>query len=358
MIFHTNSYPYARKSKAMPKILLAGIGAIGGVMAYYLSDNAEIFFITNNEDISNAITESITLSSEEQTKQIPEDRVFTTSEEISPDLRFDAIILLMKTTQAVEAVKGLKQFLAENGVFVSAQNGYIEEALLKILQSPQLIPLTVGWGATMLAPGRYEKTTPGAFHIGTLQDDQASVVLDLHTVLNQVAPVDITNNIIGVKWAKLAINATINSIGVLTGEPLGKNLSDKKAREIALQIYAEVVDVATANNIELVKVAANPMLLYRPKDAGWMKRLIKDIIVRVVGFKYRHQLSSSYQSLLRGRKTEVDALNGFVSREGKKVRLDTPANDLITKMIHEIEEKKREISHKNIDELYNLLVET
>ena len=64
------------------------------------------------------------------------------------------------------------------------------------------------------------------------------------------------------------------------------------------------------------------------------------LLIRIVGLKYRRLKSSSLQSLERGKKTEIDYLNGFITRKGDEYGVDTPLNDKIVSIIRDIEDGK------------------
>ena len=74
-------------------------------------------------------------------------------------------------------------------------------------------------------------------------------------------------------------------------------------------------------------------------------------MVRVVGIRYGKQKSSSLQSLERGRKTEIDYLNGYVVQQAQEVNVETPVNAALVKMIKEIENGRRKITPENVDDL-------
>jgi len=75
------------------------------------------------------------------------------------------------------------------------------------------------------------------------------------------------------------------------------------------------------------------------------------LTIRIIGFKYRKIKSSSWQSLERGRRTEIDYLNGYICEKGKTLGVPTPLNDAVRTMVLEIENRKRPMSLKNLNEL-------
>jgi 2-dehydropantoate 2-reductase len=212
----------------------------------------------------------------------------------------------------------------------------------------------IGWGGTLHGPGVVERTGPGAIHLGELDGRRTERIESLARALQSVTPVVVTDNIRGAQWSKLAINCTITTIGALTGENLGDMLKDARARKAFLGVYREVIDTALALGMRPERIAADPMLLYVPENAGFLKRYLKDLLARIVGRKYGRLKSSSLQSLERGRKTEIDFLNGYVVEQALKAGVPTPFNQCLTRMIKEIEEGRRRLSPANMAELLSL----
>jgi 2-dehydropantoate 2-reductase len=116
-------------------------------------------------------------------------------------------------------------------------------------------------------------------------------------------------------------------------------------------IYREVLDTASAAGIKVERIAANPRLFYLPPNAGLLNRFIKDVLMKILGRRYRKLKSSMLQSLERGRPSEIDFLNGYVVETAKRFGVPVPLNALVTKMIKEIEAGKRKIEKRNMDQL-------
>jgi 2-dehydropantoate 2-reductase len=81
---------------------------------------------------------------------------------------------------------------------------------------------------------------------------------------------------------------------------------------------------------------------------GILDKLRRHLTIRVVGIKYRNLKSSSLQSLERGRLTEIDYFNGYISQKGKLLGVLCPVNDRLTQMVKEIEAGKRKIAEANL----------
>ncbi len=338
----------------MPKqqILLEGIGGIGGIMAAKLIKAGYTpVLVTNNQAITNAIQKNgLYVREGKQIFSIPAPDTFTNLEDV-PYREFDAAYLIMKAHDVVESARRTIALLEPDGYVVTFQNGIVEDAVSEAIGKDRVISGIIGWAGTMNAPGVYEKTTMGAIHIGELSGKISERLKKLAQACETCAPVKMTDNIRGALWSKLAINCTITTIGALTGDTLGEMLKDSMVRKLLLRAYSEVVDTAEASGIMLETIAANPKLLYLPVNANFMQTFVKDILVRIVGMRYGKQKSSSLQSLERGRKTEIDFLNGYVVQQAQRVNLPAPVNGALIKMIKEIENGQRKITRENLDDL-------
>jgi len=335
------------------RILIEGIGSIGGVIAGELiRAGYDPALVTGNPEISAAIKRNgLSVSTPEEQFTVPA-RPVTSLQELDPGTRFDVALLVMKAQSAVQAARDTVRFLEpEAGFVVTCQNGIVEDVVADAIGTRRVVAGIIGWGGTMHRPGVVERTGPGAIHLGELDGMKTERIKGLARVLKAVTPVVVTDNIQGAQWSKLAINCTITTIGALTGENLGALLKDGKARQAFLGLYREVIDTALALGVRLERIAVDPMLLYAPGNSGVLTRLFKDLLVRVVGRKYGKLKSSSLQSLERGRKTEIDFLNGYVVEQALKAGVPTPLNQCLTRMIQEIEQGRRRPSPANISEL-------
>jgi 2-dehydropantoate 2-reductase len=337
---------------ANDSILIEGVGGIGGVMASQLVQAGyNPTLVTANSQISDAINrDGLRLATPEGSATVPA-QAYTALADLPPDLRFDAAYLLMKANTVVEAARQTLPFLKPGGYVVTFQNGIVEDAVAAAVGEERVVSGIIGWAGTMHAPGVYEKTTPGQAHIGELNGELTPRLGQLARAIQTAAPVVVTQNIRGALWSKLAINCTVTTLGALTGDLLGAMLRDKRLRVLFLRTYSEVVDAADALGIRLERIAANPYLLYLSPRANAFSRFVRDLLVRAVGRRYGGMKASMLQSLERGRKTEIDFLNGYVVEQARKAGVPTPVNAALVRLIREIESGQRAIERKNVDDL-------
>jgi 2-dehydropantoate 2-reductase len=333
------------------KIALVGAGAIGGVTAARMTRAGWAVQVVSNrpEAVQLAQDPGFHIFGVGGEAHIPV-RVVKTFEELEGPL--DVVFVATKTAEAPAAAESLLPLLKPDAALVSLQNGICEEALAEVVGAERIVGCVVGWGATFHGPGRMEVTSEGEFVVGRLDGRVDARLEAVRDMLDAAAPTRISTNIMGELYSKLIVNSCINSLGVIAGVPLGQLLAVRKIRKVFIAIMAEALAVADAMGLTVPPGGGGKLDYHRfLADCGWLGDLRRHLTIRLIGFKYRRIRSSSLQSLERGRKTEVDFLNGYICRQGRRHHVPTPVNDAVVEMIHEIEDGKRPISMANLDEL-------
>ncbi len=338
------------------QLLLMGCGAVGGVIAAgLLRAGHQVAIVTNNDQITEAINaKGLQVTTPEGQWTVPA-TVHTHLDGLQGP--FDAVYLAMKGTEVEQAARDVAGCLSPEGVVVTLQNGVVEDRVGDILGRERVVGALVGWGATMHTPGVYEMTSRGELVVGELDGRLTPRVEHLKATLDAAAPTTISTNIYGVLWSKLAINCVVSTLGAVTGQLLGEMLQRGAIRGLALSIISEVVDVARAQGISLEPVGGTLDLhrLYLPaerRQAGFSLGLIpKQALILVVGLKFRRLKSSMLQSLERGRRPEIDFLNGYVVDKGRAKGVPVPVNAALVEMVREIEAGARPIMPDNLTEL-------
>jgi 2-dehydropantoate 2-reductase len=263
----------------------------------------------------------------------------------------EVVLLATKATDCVEAAKELLPVLSPNSIVVSLQNGICEDALADVVGRDRMVGCVVGWGATMHGPAQIEVTSPGEFVIGNIDHGADQRLPLVQEMLSAVVPTRISNNIMGELYSKLIINSCINSLGVITGMNLGKLLATSKVRKIFTALMQEAMAVAAAMGIKVEPAGGGKLDYYRFLDgSSFTSNLKRNLLIRIIGFKYRRIRSSSLQSLERGRRTEIDYLNGYICDRGREHGIPTPINDAVVSMIRQIEAGTRKLSLENLND--------
>jgi 2-dehydropantoate 2-reductase len=254
-----------------------------------------------------------------------------------------------KANDLASAARGLLPFLKETSIVVSMQNGICEYDLADIVGIERTIGCIVGWGATMRNPGELEMTSKGRFIVGSIDDKPDSRLVTIKNILSSVAPTTISNNYTGDLYAKLIINSCITSLGAISGLYLGEMLRKKKFRNVAIAVIRECVAVTDAIGIKIGRLDGQLDYYKFLEGKSIISSIKRHIIILAIGYKYRKLRSSNLQSIERGRKTEIDYLNGYISAMGKQYNVPTPVNDRIVDIIKDIESGGRKISVMNLN---------
>jgi 2-dehydropantoate 2-reductase len=157
----------------------------------------------------------------------------------------------------------------------------------------------------------------------------------LTRALEAIGPVEITDNLRGKRWSKLAINCAISSLGTIGGDRLGALMPHRFVRRLALEIMTEVTHVARKENVRLEKVSGTLDLSWIALDeaeratAGSPSLVAKHGLLLAVGFRYRRMKSSMLSAIERGRTPAVDFLNGEVIDRARRHGVAVPVNDAI-----------------------------
>jgi 2-dehydropantoate 2-reductase len=338
------------------QLLLMGCGAVGGVIAGgLLRAGHQVAIVTHNDEITQAVNrDGLHLITPEGTWTVPA-VVHTHLDDVAGP--FDTVYLAMKGTEVEQAARDVAGQLAPDGYTVTLQNGVVEDRVGDVLGRHRVMGALVGWGATMHAPGVYEMTSPGELVVGELDGQRTPRAGQLKATLDTAVPTTVSANIYGVLWSKLAINCAITTLGAITGQLLGEMLQRRPARRLFMAIVSEVAHVATAYDISLEPVGGTLDIqrLYLSPDrrtGGFGFDLLpKHAIILIVGLKFRHLKSSMLQSLQRGRRSEIDFMNGYVTEKGQEKGVSTPVNEALTAMVREIEAGTRSIVPANLGEL-------
>lgn len=338
-------------------ILIQGVGGVGGLLAGELiRAGYNPMLVTNNQKITDAINNNgirfITPSMDDY--HTVETQAFTTLDDLPEGKQFDAVYLIMKANNVLEAADQTKPLLKEDGYIVSFQNGLVEDAIGEIVGTERVVSAIVVFGSNMEEPGVYRRTTEGMVYIGELDGTISPRIQILEETLSHAIPIEVSQNMLGVLWGKLCWNCAVSGLCAVAGGTFGDLVSTRKGRDLFLWMYREVIDTAVAQNITIEPIVLSAMEFYLPIDADQATRNEKDELVQGLIPKYADVLPSSLQSLRRNRPTETQFLNTYLVNKAKQYDVETPLNAAVAEMIYAIEADERDIDEAALDELHRL----
>lgn len=331
-----------------------GAGSLGTVLGAYITQNGgTIDLINRNRAHVEALnTHGATITGTVE-MNVPVTAI--TPEEMTG--LYDVILLMTKQLHNPEVVTMLKNYLADDGVIVTLQNGLPEPGIAEIVGAHRTMGCTVEWGATLSSPGVCTMTSAPdslSFHMGRMEgisDVQYSRVKEL---LELMCPVHEEPNLLGARWSKLLINATFSGLGTLVGGTFGSVSESADARKVAIRCIKEVIDVGHAAGITFAPVQGKDITkLFYYTSA--LKRAVAQFLIPIAMKKHRAIEPSMLQDIKHGKPCEIDAINGVVCQWGRKVGVATPINDRIVEVIRSIEKGDRKPGQANLSLFQDLL---
>ena len=271
-----------------------------------------------------------------------------TTDELSG--RYDIIFLMTKQQDNRAVAARLSEFLADDGVIVTLQNGIPELLLGEVVGNERVLGCTVAWGATMQGPGVCELTSSPdslTFSLGSLTGRPNRHLDDVKALLELMGPVELDDNFIGTRWSKLLINAAFSGMSAVCGTTFGQAAKDKGSRRIVQALIKECIDVCKAGNIRIQPVQGKDIVKLLDYSNP-IKKALSFAIIPIAIRKHALLKASMLQDIEKGKKCEVDAINGVVCDFGRKVGCPTPMNDKVVEIIHRIEAGELKPSFDNV----------
>jgi 2-dehydropantoate 2-reductase len=337
----------------MKKIAIYGAGSLGTILGAYLRQaGLDVDLISHNKAHVEALNQEGATVVGTVNMKIPVHALLP--EEMTET--YDLIFLLTKQLNNKEVVKNLVQSLKPNGILCTMQNGLPELELTKVIGEERVMGCTISWGATLLSPGIAELTLEEknlSFALGRMNgmlDDQLNKV---KRILEQMGPVEVSNNFKGIRWSRLIINAAFSGMSTVLGCTIGEAVDHKLARKYILQIIKECIEVARAQGVNIAPIHGKNIvrLLYFRNP---IKKYIAYQIIPLIIKKHRLIKSSMLQDVEKGKPCEIDSINGAVSQYGKKYNVPTPYCDKVVEIVHRIEKGTLRPSFDNLALFRNL----
>ena len=340
------------------RIAIYGAGAMGTVLGVMLKkgglDNVDL--ITRNEAHVNGMrTQGATVVCEADGIEINEKVNAILPREMQG--QYDVIFLMTKQRYNAETLTALLPYLKADGAVCTTQNGLPEPSVAAIVGEKRTYGAATSYGATFIGGGKMALTSKleaMSIEFGGYQNggEKVDLIADILSYAGKASGnehfVKKSENLMGARWSKLAINAAFSGLSVVTGLTFGEVAKKSKTRKLALGILRECMDVAKAAGVTLAPMQGHNM----EKMLGGrtpIKRFIAYMVLPFAMKKHKKLVSGMLKDVQNGKKCEIDFIDGVVSREGARVGVATPLCDKVVEIVHGIENGLYEIDYKNTD---------
>ena len=244
---------------------------------------------------------------------------------------FDAAFIAVKSYDTEWATALAVRHLAEpDGVVVDFQNGINDERVAAVAGRHRTLGCVILIGAGLYEPGHALRTDAGksGFKIGELDGRDSERARALARLMSAVAPTDVTTNLWGERWSKLAVNCMANPLAGLSGFGTAEVRTDPGTRRLMVMVGAEAIRVGRACGHEVEPIFGITAQRFVDAAEGRGLAEVEADIGRDAGTRSGGR-PSMLQDVMRGRRTEVDYLNGYVVEQGRRVGVATPFNAAI-----------------------------
>ncbi len=349
------------------RIAVFGAGAIGGYVGGQLAEGG--FDVTLIDPWPEHI-EAIRLNGlciegltrEEFICPHPRTLHVTEVQKLAKEKPIDIAFIAVKSYDTEWASLLMSQYLAADGFLVSLQNCMNEARIAAIVgweKTLGAIPALLS--AELYAPGRVRRTVAkGAsehdiFRVGEVHGRITPRLLELASILRKIDTVTVTRNLWGERWSKLCVNGMRNGIGAATGLSGIEIDSDPQLRRFSIGLGGEAVRVGQALGYALEPIRMHdPETLARAAEGdGKAFDRIESEILAAVGANTRsaEQRPSMGQDMRKGRRTEIDFINGLIIEKAKEVGRGAATHEKLLDCVKRVERGEIPADRENLTRL-------
>ena len=347
------------------KIAIVGAGAVGGYAgAHMVQAGEDVTFIDPWPEHVEHMRKGglrVTHASGVAEFSVPVRALHVTdAQQLAKEAPVDIAFVCMKSYDTAWATMLIRQYLAPDAYVVSLQNCMNEETIAGI----------VGWGKTLgciASSITVNLPEPGLIHRGAAKHGAAHTVFRVGEVHGRVTKraeevcrlvgysdsAKVTGNLWGERWSKLVANAMQNGLSACTGLGGGDMLKNDPIRNFSTRLGSEAIRVGQALGYQLEDILHLPPETIARAGEGdaAAARACDEQRFKDSGLTASGQRPSMGQDMQKGRRTEIEFLNGLIAREGEKVGISCRANTVLTAIVKRVERGELKPDPKHITEL-------
>ena len=316
-------------TSSRPKIAVIGAGAVGSLIGGLLAHAGEdVTLIARGAHVNALHEKGLQIEGVLGTLIIPVKAAETL--EFKPDL----LLLAVKSQDVETACQSIKE-MAKDATILTLQNGTrSDEIVASFFPREHIISGVVMLNAQFLQPGQIIYARSGALLIGEAFTKNGIRGEEIRALLQPAIQTEISPDIRGAHWAKLLVNNLGNGLEAMTGMSINECMQHEVMKRIGILTLREGAGVIRKAGYKLASLPGVPAGVLRflvhaplPVAGALLKR----------SFGKARTLSSTLQSLKRGRPTEIDYLNGEIVMLAKQIGMECPFNAKIVELVKAVE---------------------
>jgi 2-dehydropantoate 2-reductase len=290
------------------RVLVLGSGAIGSLYGAKLAAHADVTLVARADHVAAVNRDGLRVVGLDDLHCRP--RAVTSVDAIEPET---LVLLTTKVTDSAAAVGPLVPLLRPDTVILCVQNGLDSEreAARVVGGRCTVLRAITHFGAIFREPGVVDQRIAGA----TLLEPAPPSARVAALLTSAGLEGRVSDRIRYEMWRKLIFNCVVNPVTAMTGMDVGW-IADERLNRLKQAIIDECVAVAQLDGVP-----------------------IEEDVLALVNLAYAgsKNLSSTLQDLVKGRRTEIDFLNGGVARLGRELGIECPVNAALATLVHQLE---------------------
>lgn len=297
------------------KIAVVGPGALGCLLAGLLKSRTreEIWLVDRSPERARRLRkDGIRIEGLSGPISVPVNAC-ANPKEIGP---CDLVVVCVKSYSTEEACKNIRRLVSDDTCILTLQNGVGNvQTLTKFFGAERVIGGITNQGATLLGTGHVRHAGKGETLIGSAKGALSGKVRKIADILTSCGfDTKISRDIDSAIWSKLIINAGINALTAITKMKNGMLIENSTTREVLRKAVLEAAGIVRRRRVKL---------LY---DDPVQKT---ESVCRATALN----ISSMLQDVMKSRRTEIDYINGAITKHGRIFGIPTPVNEMLTDLV-------------------------
>jgi 2-dehydropantoate 2-reductase len=250
--------------------------------------------------------------------------------------RFDLVLLVVKAYDAHWAARLIEPHVEPDGLVLGVQNGMTADAIADVVGPGRTLGCVIEVSSMMTEPGVVQRHSPPSrswFAIGSLGPDTAGREPEVGELLRHAGAVSEVGDVHAAKWMKLVSNCSTLVPTAILGLPMPAALRQEGMRELMIAAGQEALDVGLALGHPVL-----PIFGLGESEVADTERVVEVLLDTLyAGFVLEQTTTTVLHDWLKGRRSEVDDINGLVVAEAARLGLEAPVNAAVVDLAHRIE---------------------
>jgi 2-dehydropantoate 2-reductase len=248
---------------------------------------------------------------------------------------FDIVLVAMKAYDTRWACELIRPLLTPQSLVVGVQNGMTIDDMAAVVGPQRTIGCVIEVAANMFEPGVVHQQTPIWFGLGAVDMGTQSRVGEVAQVMRAAGAVTVTEEVRSAKWMKLVANAAELGPSAILNLPLADAIAVPGMHDFMVRAGQEAARTAVALGHRLMPIFG----VAEAKDFTPEKYAVELLNGVLADYTLPDTRTTVLQDWMKGRRAEVEEINGLVVRSQQALGGSAPVNDRILEVARRIERR-------------------